>query len=166
MLYELGGLVVVHDASGCNSTYSTHDEPRWYDRDSMIYISALTETDMIFGGDGKLIDDTLAAIRSLSPRFAALCGSPMPMLTGTDFDAVAAEVEEKAGIPVIPLHTNGMRSYLSGASEALTSLLERFSLPEPGKSCSGRIPVNILGATPLDFSTNGQVESIRTLLTV
>ena len=42
-LYELGGMVVVHDASGCNSTYATHDEPRWYDMDSMIYISALTE---------------------------------------------------------------------------------------------------------------------------
>ena len=27
-LYELGGLTVVHDASGCNSTYATHDEPR------------------------------------------------------------------------------------------------------------------------------------------
>ena len=30
-LFELGGLVVMHDASGCNSTYDTHDEPRWYD---------------------------------------------------------------------------------------------------------------------------------------
>ncbi|MBR5753288.1 MAG: hypothetical protein IKX83_02260, partial [Clostridia bacterium] len=29
-LYELGGLLVMHDASGCNSTYATHDEPRWY----------------------------------------------------------------------------------------------------------------------------------------
>ena len=131
----------------------------------MIYISALTETDMIFGGDGKLISDSLAAIRSLSPRFAAICGSPMPMLTGTDFDAVAAQVEADAEIPVISLHTNGMRSYLSGAAKALTSLLERFCLPEPGKSRSGRIPVNILGATPLDFSTNGQIESIRDLLT-
>ena len=28
-LYELGGMTVIHDASGCNSTYSTHDEPRW-----------------------------------------------------------------------------------------------------------------------------------------
>lgn len=165
MLYELGGLVIVHDASGCNSTYSTHDEPRWYGNPSMIYISALTETDMIFGGDGKLIGDTLAAIRELSPRFAVLCGSPMPMLTGTDFDAVAAEVEAKAGIPVIPLHTNGMRSYLSGAAEALKALLERFCLPETGKPRPGRIPINILGATPLDFSTNGQIGSIRSLLT-
>ena len=55
MLYELGGMVVVHDASGCNSTYSTHDEPRWYRRDSMIYISALTEADAILGNDEKLI---------------------------------------------------------------------------------------------------------------
>lgn len=165
MLYELGGLVIVHDASGCNSTYSTHDEPRWYGTPSMIYISALTEADMIFGGDGKLIGDAIEAIRTLSPRFAVLCGSPMPMLTGTDFDAVAAEVEAKAGTPVIPLHTNGMRSYLSGASEALKALLERFCLPvEEERSHSKRIPVNMLGATPLDFSTNGQIESIRTLL--
>ena len=28
-LYELGGMTVIHDASGCNSTYTTHDEPRW-----------------------------------------------------------------------------------------------------------------------------------------
>ena len=42
-LYELGGMVVMHDASGCNSTYTTHDEPRWYDIDSMIYISAISE---------------------------------------------------------------------------------------------------------------------------
>ena len=41
-LFELGGLTVIHDASGCNSTYTTHDEPRWYDMDSMVYISALT----------------------------------------------------------------------------------------------------------------------------
>ena len=24
-LYELGGLIVIHDPSGCNSTYKTHD---------------------------------------------------------------------------------------------------------------------------------------------
>ena len=48
MLYELGGMVVVHDASGCNSTYSTHDEPRWYRQDSMIYIRPQNSQTMIF----------------------------------------------------------------------------------------------------------------------
>ena len=32
-LFELGGMTVMHDASGCNSTYTTHDEPRWFDMD-------------------------------------------------------------------------------------------------------------------------------------
>ena len=40
-LYEYGGMTVIHDASGCNSTYTTHDEPRWYDKDSMMYICSL-----------------------------------------------------------------------------------------------------------------------------
>ena len=25
-LFELGGMVIMHDASGCNSTYTTHDD--------------------------------------------------------------------------------------------------------------------------------------------
>ena len=61
-LYELGGLVVMHDASGCNSTYTTHDEPRWYDMDSMVYISGLTEIEAIMGDDGRLIDDIINAV--------------------------------------------------------------------------------------------------------
>ena len=40
-LYELGGMVVMHDPSGCNSTYNTHDEIRWYARDSLIFLSGL-----------------------------------------------------------------------------------------------------------------------------
>lgn len=48
-LYELGGMVVMHDPSGCNSTYNTHDEIRWYEQDSLIYISGLTEIDAVRG---------------------------------------------------------------------------------------------------------------------
>ena len=82
MLYELGGMVVVHDASGCNSTYSTHDEPRWYRQDSMIYISALTETDAILGNDEKLISDVVSAANdrcfSMPERTVISCGTKRP----------------------------------------------------------------------------------------
>lgn len=157
MLYELGGMTIVHDASGCNSTYSTHDEPRWYQRDSMIYISALTETDAILGNDARLIDDIVRAAKALNPRFLALCGSPMPMMIGTDFDALALELEQKTGLPVFGLHTNGMNSYLNGASQALCAYLKCFCEP------AEKLPrsINIIGATPLDFSLNGSVYSIR-----
>ena len=163
MLYELGGMTVVHDASGCNSTYATHDEPRWYRRPAMVYISALTELDAILGGDAKLVADVARAARELFPRFIALCGSPMPFMTGVDFDAVAREIEQVCGIPALGLHTNGMHSYIQGASDALVAYLSRFCDRE-AKPC-GKLSVNILGATPLDFSVNGAVESMTRLLT-
>ena len=161
MLYELGGMTIVHDASGCNSTYSTHDEPRWYQHDSMIYISALTEMDAIQGNDARLVDDIVRAADELKPRFLALCGSPMPMMIGTDFDALAMELEQKTSLPVFGLHTNGMNSYLDGASQALCAYLKRFCNDAEKQKKS----VNMIGATPLDFSLNGSVRSIREWLT-
>lgn len=159
-LYELGGLTVVHDASGCNSTYSTHDEPRWYDKRSMIYISALTEMDAVMGNDEKLILDTVAAAEDLRPEFITLCGSPMPMMTGFDYDAAAAEIEERSGIKCLPMHTNGTRSYIEGASEAFLAAVKAFAKEGP-KVENG---VAVLGATPLDFGLSGSIGSIRTWL--
>ena len=71
-LYEMGGMTVMHDASGCNSTYNTHDEPRWYDMDALVFISGLSELEAVLGDDEKLIEDTVRAAKELSPRFIAL----------------------------------------------------------------------------------------------
>ncbi len=160
-LYELGGMTVMHDASGCNSTYSTHDEPRWYRSDSLVFISGLTEMDAILGSDEKLKNDMLSAIRELHPAFAAIAGTPIPMMTGFDYEAVAAEVERESGIPCFGFSTNGMRSYVCGASEALAAIARRMTNPNARKRHK---TVNILGATPLDFSLSGTVESIKEFL--
>ncbi len=160
-LYELGGLVVTHDASGCNSTYATHDEPRWYDMQSKMYISALTEMDAIMGDDEKFISDVCAAAADQNPEFIAVCGSPMPMMIGTDFDAAAAEIERRSGIRTFGLHTNGTHSYIGGASEALLDIVKEYVRETPSKTADG---VNILGMTPLDFPWRGTMESIRTWL--
>ena len=65
-LYELGGMVVMHDPSGCNSTYNTHDEPRWYDMDSLIFISGLVEPDSgeVWYGDREMTGMNRAIISS------------------------------------------------------------------------------------------------------
>lgn len=160
-LYELGGMVVMHDASGCNSTYSTHDEPRWYHSESLVFISGLTEMDAILGNDEKLKNDMLSAINDLHPAFSAIVGTPIPMMTGFDYCAAAAETEEASGIPCFGFNTSGMRSYQSGASDALAAIAERMTLSEVKKKNRS---VNILGATPLDFSLSGTVQSVRKLL--
>ncbi|MDD6211926.1 MAG: nitrogenase component 1, partial [Clostridiales bacterium] len=116
-LYEMGGMVVMHDPSGCNSTYNTHDETRWYDQDSLIFISGLTELDAIMGNDKKLVRDVVEAAKRLNPRFIALFGSPIPYLNGTDFAALAAMVERETGIPSFTLKVNGMHDYVQGSGQ-------------------------------------------------
>ena len=161
-LFELGGMTVMHDASGCNSTYNTHDEPRWYDMDALVFISGLSELEAVLGDDEKLIEDTVRAAKELSPRFIALAGTPIPMITGCDLAAIAREIESRSGVPSFFVPSNGIGSYVSGAGQALRLYAERFVLPAHEKKKNA---VNILGATPLDFSVNGQIQSIARRLT-
>lgn len=157
-LFELGGMTIMHDASGCNSTYSTHDEPRWYDMDSMVYISGLSEMEAIIGDDEKLIGDIVAAARELHPRFIAVAGTPIPAMTGFDFEAVAELIEQRTGIPAFGFGTTGMNTYVHGASMALEGIARRFVKGDIPRTA--RPSVNILGLTPLDFSINGTDASI------
>ncbi len=161
-LYELGGMTVMHDASGCNSTYTTHDEPRWYDMKSMIYITGLSEMEAIMGDDEKLINDIVAAANDLHPKFIAIAGTPIPMMMGTDFPAIAEVIENETGIPTFAIETNGMHSYICGAGQALAEIVKRFTVDSISKI---RKSVNVLGATPLDYSVNGSIDSIRKRLT-
>lgn len=178
-LYELGGLCVMHDASGCNSTYNTHDEPRWYDFDSMVYISGLSEMEAIMGDDQKFIDDIVYTAKELNPNFIAMAGTPIPTMIGTDFKAIANIIEKETKIPTFGFDTTGMHSYVSGAYKAFEALAKRFlkrndkesraeqkeSVDKEGREHqNSRIKVNILGVTPLDFSINKSVEAMVDLL--
>ena len=158
-LFELGGMTVMHDASGCNSTYTTHDEPRWYDMDSMVYISGISEMEAIMGDDEKLISDIVDAAEVLKPAFIAIAGTPIPTMTGFDFEAVAAVIEHRTGIPSFGFPTTGMNTYIHGASMAFAGIAERF-VDDPAEKESSGIKVNVLGLTPLDFSVNGTDDSI------
>lgn len=175
-LYELGGMVVMHDASGCNSTYTTHDEPRWYRQESLIFISAISEMEAIMGDDDKLIEDICQAAEDYQPAFVAIVGAPIPYMIGTDFQAIAQILEERLGIPCFGFAANGMNGYIKGMSMAMEALAKRYAkVPEPAQNggnpertdekirekAGEKRLVNLIGATPLDFSINGQVESIR-----
>ena len=207
-LYELGGMVVIHDPSGCNSTYNTHDEPRWYDMDSLVFISGLSQMDAIMGNDDKFINDIVRAAKELKPRFIALVRTPIPLMTGTDFEGIARIIEKQTQLPVFYFPTSGMHSYVSGAGMALETVARELVLPtnanghfkENGieienvsnelsvadtkkqnqqklnqseqkqientesKQSNSKIKINILGATPLDFSVNSTLDSIKEFL--
>ena len=156
-LYELGGMTVMHDPSGCNSTYNTHDEIRWYEQDSMIYISGLTEIDAVMGNDEKMICDIELAAEGLKPKFIALAGSPIPYMNGTDFPAIARMLEQDLGIPAFSIPTNGMHDYVYGAGLALAEIAKRIK----GKKEVTSKSVNLLGVTPLDFGPQEHVDALK-----
>ncbi len=179
-LYELGGMIVMHDASGCNSTYTTPDEPRWYDMDSMIYISAISEKEAILGDDDKFIGDLLETAEKLQPKFISLVDAPIPYMIGTDLSAIARIVQNRTGIPGFAFYANGMHDYTLGVSKALEEIVRAYAGAQPGSlyeagqqkphgrsnpvSATGQdagLAVNLLGATPLDFSVNGNVEAMQ-----
>ncbi len=230
-LYELGGMVVMHDPSGCNSTYNTHDEIRWTKMESLIFLSGLTQLDAITGNDRKLIDDIVLSARQFHPAFIAIANSPVPWLIGTDFTAVCRKVTEETGIPAFYIETNAMHDYTRGAGQAFLELarllfseekenkiekrsrqdeadikfssrqdetdieissrqdetdieissrqdeadieissrqdetnteINRKQHIEEGET--GRIRVNVLGVTPLDFTVMSQVDTLRKML--
>ena len=169
-LYELGGMTVMHDPSGCNSTYNTHDEPRWYEMDSLVFISGLSQMDAIMGNDDKFIHDIVRAAKELQPRFIALVRTPIPLMTGTDFEGISRVIEKQTGIPVFYFPTSGMHTYVKGAGMAMETIAREL-VPAGGESVKERknkqenpLKINILGATPLDFSINSTLDSIKEFL--
>lgn len=161
-LFELGGMTVMHDPSGCNSTYNTHDETRWYDQDSLIFITGLTDQDAIMGNDDKLIHDIEKAAEEFRPKFVAIVNSPIPYLNGTDFEAISSIIEEDTGIPTFYVPTNGNHDYVQGAGLALREIARRFVDTAARPDGTGRI--NLLGCTPLDFPADGETASLQAVL--
>ena len=161
-LYELGGLIVMHDPSGCNSTYNTHDEIRWYEKDSLIFISGLTERDAVMGNDEKFYSDVLETAMELKPEFIAVTNSPIPYLTGTDFPAITKKLENELKIPCFYVPANGMHDYTMGAGKAFAKAAGRLVNEKYDKPI--KRSVNILGMTPLDYAAKQSSEGIRRVL--
>ena len=191
-MYELGGMTILHDPSGCNSTYTTHDEPRWYDSKSLMFVSGLDEMTAVMGDDSVLIRDAVRAAADLKPRFITLCGASIPHIISFDFKGVARLIERETGIPVLPVATDGLRSYVSGAGLAFREWIRRFGNPEDaGQMDAGhkdadredgrpenekpedgsredrlrKYGVNLLGVTPIDFSRQEIVDAMKQAFT-
>lgn len=158
-LYEYGGMTVIHDASGCNSTYTTHDEPRWYDKKSMMFISGLTEKDAVMGNDDRFMEDLIVAANELKPAFIALCASPLPAMIGTDLEAIAYAVETETGIPSFAVKTNGMQSYITGAGNAFLELAKKFASSNDIELCQPNANPYVFNADALKlmFGTNNNI---------
>ena len=161
VLYELGGILVICDAGGCTGNICGFDEPRWHTVKSAVFSAGLRDMDAILGRDDKLVSELYDAAGKLDASFAAIIGTPVPSVIGTDYTALRRMSEKKTALPVLTVDTTGMELYDRGAEKAYLELFDRFaaeSLPiEPGR-------VGVIGANPLDMSDIRASEKIKALL--
>ena len=162
-LYELGGMIVLHDASGCTGNVLGYDEPRWQKADSsraLVYCSAYRHMEAVLGLDDQVNDRIIQAAESLKPKFIALVGSPVPMLVGTDYNGIAKQLEAKTGIPSFGFDTKGLEFYDNGYMKATNALIERYARKEKTVKRS----INLLGLNPIDFGNRGNDKAIISLI--
>lgn len=156
-MFDLGGICVIHDASGCTGNYTGYDEPRWYGSNSKIFCSGIREIDAVLGRDDKLIDNILKAGEEIHPTMYTVIGSPVPMVIGSDMKGIAREIENRSGVPAFGFDTNGLSLYNKGVSMAICELIRRFSKNTQEKMTRG---INILGSNAIDFSGNSNAADL------
>ena len=158
VLYELGGIIVICDAGGCTGNVCGFDEPRWFERKSAVFSAGLRDMDAILGRDDRLGAKLVDAAEKVEAGFAAVIGTPVPAVIGTDYQALKRMCEKKTDLPVLAVNTDGMELYDGGERKAYLELFKVFArekLPvETGR-------VGILGMTPQDVSDLKAADKLR-----
>ena len=147
-LYELGGILVICDAGGCAGNVCGFDEPRWFESRSAVFSAGLRDMYAILGRDDKLIAKLKLAADEIDAPFAAVIGTPVPAVIGTDFRALRRMGEKHLNIPVLSIPATGVGLYDQGAAEAYLQLFQTFAAE---KLPVRRDVIGVLGATPLDM---------------
>lgn len=158
VLYELGGIIVICDAGGCTGNVCGFDEPRWFERKSAVFSAGLRDMDAILGRDDRLVAKLVDAAEKVEAGFAAVIGTPVSAVIGTDYQALKRMCEKKTDLPVLAVNTDGMELYDGGERKAYLELFKVFArekLPvETGR-------VGILGMTPQDVSDLKAADKLR-----
>lgn len=158
VLYGLGGIVVICDAGGCAGNSCGFDEPRWFSgRKSAVFSAGLRDMDAILGRDDRLIAKLCDAAQQLDAAFAAIIGTPVPAVIGTDYIALQRMAERKLSIPIITINTTGMEWYDKGIEKAYDALMRKFA---PQEAAPEKTTVGVLGAVPLELMAADGKEGI------
>lgn len=158
VLYELGGITVICDAGGCTGNVCGFDEPRWFQQKSAVFSAGLRDMDAILGRDDRLVAKLKDAADKLDAEFAAVIGTPVPAVIGTDYQALKRMSEKKITLPILTVDADGMELYDRGEEKAFLELFKTFAkekLPVTDDK------VGILGMTPQDVSDLSAADKIR-----
>ena len=158
VLCEFHGLIIILDAGGCAGNICGFDEPRWFESRSAIFSAGLRDMDAILGRDDRLVAKLVDAADKIDANFAAIVGTPVPAVIGTDYQALKRMCEKKTDLPILAIDTDGMELYDKGEEKAYLALFTAFA-KEKYEVCKEK--VGILGMTPQDVSDLKAADKLR-----
>ena len=174
VFYDMGGICVICDAGGCTGNICGFDEPRWFGNQSAVFSAGLRDMDAILGRDDRLVEKLVDAAEVIPASFAAIVGTPVPAVIGTDYRALCRMASTRTHLPVTAVNTDGMEYYDRGLQKAYIALLETFCSPgavkdtkivtEAADEENIKMPsrtVGIWGYSPLDFAGLLTEEDLR-----
>ncbi len=160
LLFQLNGLSIIHDAAGSMESYITFDEQRDLTGKRTV-ASRLSRLEAITGDDRILLDKIKTECADNPPPFVSILGSPIPFTIGTDLEGIADEAEYTTGVPAFAINSGGFEIYDKGAGEALLKAIKKLTQPPLTKKAG---MVNLLGATPMDYSPTEVAQIKQSLL--
>ncbi|MGN0294573.1 MAG: nitrogenase component 1 [Lachnospiraceae bacterium] len=161
VLSDLGGIIVICDAGGCAGNICGFDEPRWFMKKSAIFSAGLRDIDAILGRDDRLVEKLSDAAGKIDAKFAAIIGTPVPAVIGTDYQALKRMAEKRIDLPIMTVDTDGMELYDVGEEKTWLELFRTFAVE---KLPVVKSSVGIIGATPLEIhSMNAPAEMEQAL---
>ena len=120
--------------------------------------------DAILGRDDRLVAKLADAAEKLDVTFAAVIGTPVPAVIGTDYRALERMLAKKTELPVLTVNTDGMELYDKGEEKAYLALFEKISdKNEESEDMNDKDSprIGIIGMTPQDVSDLKAADKLR-----
>ncbi|HVP97089.1 nitrogenase component 1 [Methanoregula sp.] len=155
-------ITIIHGPAGCTHHNFSLLHATSLDNDRItlppLVSTAISETDVVFGGEGAL-DRTLDQVIERDPAAIFVLSTCITETIGDDVGRVCGS---KAGVPVIVVPTAGFLggSFQTGVNNALISLAGMAELaPQNGK-------VNIIGEMNLEYEVDENFAEVSRLLSL
>jgi nitrogenase molybdenum-iron protein alpha chain len=118
-----------------------------------IFSTNLLESDMVFGSGDKLRRSIRDAFERYSPKAIFISMSCSTAIIGEDIGAIASELEDETGIPIVPLYCEGFRSshWSTGFDISQHGVVRQIAKKNPKKQTD---LINIVALWGTDYFTD------------
>ncbi|NPD32697.1 hypothetical protein HLV35_05350 [Eggerthellaceae bacterium zg-997] len=166
VLFGSGAQLLIVDPGCCTYSYVDVEESRWPQGGLAVLSAQLRTDDTVLGADELLLEQLSQIAEKTQPPKIAVLGTPVPALVGMDIEGLALEAQERCGVPVVGIDTNGFETYDKGIKRAYkVALRVAENQNQRGDAQNdSRNRVALLGFSPFDLESQSEYDKLKASL--